>query len=48
MPTIVFCSPKGGVGKTTSALLLANQLAAAYDVTVIDAEIGRASWRGRV
>lgn len=38
MPTIVFCSPKGGVGKTTSALLLANQLAAAYDVTVIDAD----------
>jgi len=38
MPTIVFCSPKGGVGKTTSALLLANQLATAYDVTVIDAD----------
>jgi chromosome partitioning protein len=38
MPTIVFCSPKGGVGKTTSALLLANQIATAYDVTVIDAD----------
>ena len=34
----MFCSPKGGVGKTTSALLLANQLASAYDVTVIDAD----------
>ncbi len=38
MPTIVFCSPKGGVGKTTSALLLANQLSSAYDVTVVDAD----------
>jgi chromosome partitioning protein len=38
MPTIVFCSPKGGVGKTTSALLSANQLAEAYDVTLIDAD----------
>ena len=38
MPTIVFVSPKGGVGKSTSALLLSNQLATAYDVTVIDAD----------
>lgn len=38
MPTIVFVSPKGGVGKSTSALLLSNQLATAYDVTVVDAD----------
>jgi chromosome partitioning protein len=38
MPTIVLVSPKGGVGKSTSALLLANQLATAYDTTVIDAD----------
>jgi chromosome partitioning protein len=41
MPTIVFCSPKGGSGKTTSALLLAIQLADFYDVTVIDADPNR-------
>lgn len=41
MPTIVFVSPKGGVGKTTSALLLATQLASLYDVTVIDADPNR-------
>lgn len=38
MPTIVFVSPKGGAGKTTSALVLAEQLAKAADVTVIDAD----------
>jgi chromosome partitioning protein len=38
MPTIVFVSPKGGVGKSTSALLLSNQLATTYDVSVIDAD----------
>lgn len=38
MPTIVFACPKGGVGKTTSALLLAIQLAKFYPVTVIDAD----------
>jgi chromosome partitioning protein len=38
MPTIVFACPKGGVGKTTSALLLALQLAKVYSVTVIDAD----------
>lgn len=41
MPTIVFVSPKGGAGKTTSALLLACQLSTAYDVTVIDADPNR-------
>lgn len=41
MPTIVFVSPKGGVGKTTAALLLAAQLAESYDVTVVDADPNR-------
>jgi chromosome partitioning protein len=41
MPTIVFVSPKGGAGKTTAALLLANQLAPSYDVTLIDADPNR-------
>jgi chromosome partitioning protein len=39
MPVISFVSPKGGVGKTTSALLLATELAQhAAKVTVIDAD----------
>ena len=38
MPTIVFVSPKGGVGKTTAALLLASELARAASVTVVDAD----------
>lgn len=38
MPTIVFVSPKGGAGKTTSALVLASQLARGANVTVIDAD----------
>jgi chromosome partitioning protein len=38
MPTIVFVCPKGGVGKTTSALLLSTTLAKLYDVTIIDAD----------
>ena len=38
MPTIVFVSPKGGAGKTTSALVLASQLARGAGVTVIDAD----------
>ncbi len=38
MPTIVLVSPKGGAGKTTSALVLAEQLARGADVTVIDAD----------
>jgi chromosome partitioning protein len=35
---IPFVSPKGGPGKSTSALLLATFLAKVYDVTVIDAD----------
>lgn len=38
MPTVVFVSPKGGVGKTTAALLLASELARAAPVTVVDAD----------
>jgi chromosome partitioning protein len=39
MPTIVFASPKGGVGKSTSAVLLATELASrGATVTVIDAD----------
>jgi chromosome partitioning protein len=39
MPTIVFASPKGGVGKSTAAVLLASELAAhGGTVTMIDAD----------
>jgi len=38
MPTIAFVSPKGGVGKTTSAFLLASVFAKICDVTIIDAD----------
>src|ERR1700722_5267030 len=38
MPTIALVSPKGGVGKSTSALLLATALAKVSDVTIIDAD----------
>lgn len=38
MPTIVFVSPKGGAGKTTSSLILAEQLSRSADVTIIDAD----------
>ncbi len=38
MPTIAFVSPKGGVGKTTSAFLFATGLAKIYQVTIIDAD----------
>ncbi len=38
MPTIAFVSPKGGAGKTTSALALAMQIAKRVPVTVIDAD----------
>ena len=39
MPTIVFASPKGGAGKSTSAVLLATELAGrGATVTIIDAD----------
>lgn len=39
MPTIVFASPKGGAGKSTSAVVLATELAQARaGVTIIDAD----------
>lgn len=38
MPTIVFVSPEGGLGKTTAALLLASELAQAARATVVDAD----------
>jgi chromosome partitioning protein len=39
MPSIVFVSPKGGAGKTTSALILATQIAKqGIAVTIIDAD----------
>jgi len=41
MPVISFISPKGGVGKTTAATLLATQLARGADVIVIDADPNR-------
>lgn len=46
MPTIVVASPKGGVGKSTAALVLAAQLARYTAVTIIDADPNHpiASW----
>jgi chromosome partitioning protein len=42
VPTIVMASPKGGAGKSTTALLLATELAhIGYAVTVIDADPNR-------
>lgn len=39
MPVIAFANPKGGAGKTTSALLLASELAArGAEVAIIDAD----------
>ena len=38
IPTIVVLSPKGGAGKTTTALVMSTQLAKLYPVTVIDAD----------
>lgn len=46
MATVVFASSKGGVGKSTSALLLATTLAQQAPVTLIDADPNNplASW----
>jgi chromosome partitioning protein len=42
MPTIVFASPKGGAGKSTSAVVLASELSrTGVDVVVIDADPNR-------
>jgi chromosome partitioning protein len=42
MPTIVFASPKGGVGKSTAAVLLATELAThGGSITMIDADPNR-------
>lgn len=39
MPTISFANPKGGAGKTTSALLLASELASrGAQITILDAD----------
>jgi chromosome partitioning protein len=38
MPTIAFVSPKGGVGKSTTALMFSTALAKLYKVTLIDAD----------
>ena len=50
MPTIVFASPKGGAGKSTSAVLLATELASRGGaVTIIDADPNRpvSRWASR-
>ena len=42
MPVIVFASPKGGVGKSTAAVLLASEIAeAGKATTLIDADPNR-------
>jgi len=50
MPTIVFASPKGGVGKSTAAVLLATELAShGGSVTMIDADPNKplSQWASR-
>jgi chromosome partitioning protein len=50
MPTIVFASPKGGVGKSTAAVLLATEFAShGGSVTMIDADPNRplTQWANR-
>jgi len=50
MPTIVFASPKGGVGKSTAAVLLATELANhGAAITMIDADPNRplTQWASR-
>jgi Mrp family chromosome partitioning ATPase len=43
MPVISMCSPKGGAGKTTSAVLVATVLAdQGESVTIIDADPNKA------
>lgn len=48
MPTIVFANLKGGSGKSTTALVLAAELANQTDVTIIDADPNRpiTTWAG--
>jgi chromosome partitioning protein len=49
MPTRVFASPKGGVGKSTAAVLLATELAGfGAAVTMIDADPNKplSLWQG--
>ena len=41
MPVISFASSKGGAGKTTSAIILATELAQGTDVVLIDADPAR-------
>jgi chromosome partitioning protein len=51
MPTIVFASPKGGAGKSTSAVILATELALkGAGVTVLDADPNKpvSHWARRV
>ena len=39
MPVITFANPKGGAGKTTTALILANELASkGAKISIIDAD----------
>lgn len=50
MPTIVFASPKGGAGKSTSAVILATELALkGASVTILDADPNKpvSHWAGR-
>jgi chromosome partitioning protein len=50
MPTIVFASPKGGAGKSTSAVILATELAQrGANIIVIDADPNRplSQWASR-
>ena len=40
MPTIVFASPKGGAGKSTSAVILVSELTRQEaDVVIVDADL---------
>ena len=51
MPTIVFANPKGGAGKSTSAVILTTQLALkGAEVTVLDADPNKpvSQWAKRI